>query len=410
MGSKQLALIALLIFSGHPPCSRTFLADTLWSKTNPEGRKNSLRQALRQIRSATSDEIYSSVIRHNGLRVVIHHHAVELVGDPDDGDFLQGIDLLEEPFSEWLVNIRSDMFEHLSRLKHRWVDGEAFFDRLSHRVAKNQVEVEKSALVRREIEVEKLKVRDSAENKIEERREIAQALSKIALPNTIIVPNQKQPSLVDIAKALELALLRDLSPASSAGHQVAMELEGQMARLVDGHVLFNPPSNMRVGRSQIIEARVTKALTKAFEEGLKGEGELVLDQLKVGSVIRAMLTGNGFTISSDSEPEQPILGDDFSHWEWNVRPEKAGKRKLTLRVSVVFKIHNISDTVKDLPTFEREIHVEVNPVYFASNFLGRHWKWIAGTVAIPVALWVGAQAGVLGDLGELVKSLTAAKP
>lgn len=200
-------------------------------------------------------------------------------------------------------------------------------------------------------------------------------------------------------------LSRNLPPSVQIEYDVEAALAAQISKLVEGYILFNPPLTMRVGRSYTVEARVIKILTNAFEEGLKGNGDVVLDQLKIGSIMRAKLTGSGFTISENSEPSQPVIGDDFAHWEWSVRPEQSGQRKLTLRVSIIVKIPDISDTVKDLPTFERDIRVNVNPVYTATNFATQNWKWVAGSIAIPIGLWAGVQTGALSDLAEWVKGL-----
>ena len=41
-------------------------------------------------------------------------------------------------------------------------------------------------------------------------------------------------------------------------------------------------------------------------------------------------------------------------------------------------------------SFERAIHVRVNPAFALENFLGNHWQWILGTPLVSAGLgWIG---------------------
>jgi hypothetical protein len=55
--------------------------------------------------------------------------------------------------------------------------------------------------------------------------------------------------------------------------------------------------------------------------------------------------------------------------------------------------------------FERDIQVLINPLYSTRKFVGVHWKWIAGTIAIPAIIWTVNKAGLLDGLKTWLSSM-----
>lgn len=196
-----------------------------------------------------------------------------------------------------------------------------------------------------------------------------------------------------IAKALALGLV---SGTQSSAHKAIQE---ELKELREGKILFNPNKYMRVGELQIIEARISKSLSTDLGESLKGSGEPVVEKLAVGDVMKANLSGDGFDIEGSSSEAQLVPDDDFAHWTWNVTPIKSGRRTLILLVTVQIKVRGVSDTSHDVPVLERDVEVLINPVYTTRRFLAANWKWIAGTIAIPVIIWAANEAGLLDELG-----------
>lgn len=105
VGSKDCGLIALLITSQHGDRTRAWLQSKLWSDRGAEQAANSLRQSIAKIRKALGD--YHSVFQSNRQHVAIDLDKFEIQRDPRF-EFLEGIDVRDEEFEEWLTVERSD--------------------------------------------------------------------------------------------------------------------------------------------------------------------------------------------------------------------------------------------------------------------------------------------------------------
>lgn len=109
LGLKQQALIALLATSNDGQRTRAWLQDMLWGNVQPAQSKGSLRNALSQTRKvigARGDD----VLRATRDRAILDLGRVRLVGGPDEGDFLEGLDLRHETaFAVWLSERRAEL-------------------------------------------------------------------------------------------------------------------------------------------------------------------------------------------------------------------------------------------------------------------------------------------------------------
>jgi hypothetical protein len=148
----------------------------------------------------------------------------------------------------------------------------------------------------------------------------------------------------------------------------------KLNKLQDGELLFNPPSSMKVGISELIEVRIAKGTNAKINEGLKGHGIPQVEKMKVASLMRVQLSGNNFEIQKIGEEDQIVREDNFTEWAWNVTPEKSGKQILYLSITIRIFLPNNKEEYWDIPIKEKEIIVHVNPAYFVSN----NWKQIIG--------------------------------
>ncbi len=104
-GQKQRALLALLASSPDMVRTRAWLVATLWGNVDDHLGRASLRQALSAMRNSLGgrfDLVFDVQQDRIGFRaggVVIHE-------DPSRGDFLEGMDLGEEGFEDWLRTSR----------------------------------------------------------------------------------------------------------------------------------------------------------------------------------------------------------------------------------------------------------------------------------------------------------------
>ncbi|MEM6385635.1 MAG: hypothetical protein AAF718_05285 [Pseudomonadota bacterium] len=98
-GKKQQALLAMLAASPEYARSRAWLIAQLWSENDEaQGRRN-LRQLLHGLRALLAE---GDIIETMGDLVYLTRQNIEILGDPSDGEFLEGFDLPEEGFEEWL--------------------------------------------------------------------------------------------------------------------------------------------------------------------------------------------------------------------------------------------------------------------------------------------------------------------
>ena len=105
-GAKQRAMIALLATAPGAARTRPWLQSQLWSDSDDQQGRANLRQALFQLHRALGDR-FDAVIRTEGDVIAMVEGAFELTGDPDSGEFLEGIDIAEEGFEDWLREMRS---------------------------------------------------------------------------------------------------------------------------------------------------------------------------------------------------------------------------------------------------------------------------------------------------------------
>ncbi|HRJ68307.1 MAG TPA: hypothetical protein PK812_01770 [Beijerinckiaceae bacterium] len=106
-GTKQKALFALLATAPFGRRTRAFLQETLWGASCYDTGRQSLRRALSDIKQIMG-EAYSEVLSSNNLELTIDLSRVRFMGHLQAGLFLEGIEIREPLFNEWLVGIRNN--------------------------------------------------------------------------------------------------------------------------------------------------------------------------------------------------------------------------------------------------------------------------------------------------------------
>ena len=191
----------------------------------------------------------------------------------------------------------------------------------------------------------------------------------------------------------------DASPTPVA---VSLDLNTIYAEVIEslpvGSALFNPAEEMRQGQVYEVEVRVAPVTEKEIEADEEIQATLTADledgspviviPVRVSTVMRAQLTGAGFTIEALTEEEQ--IRDSsrpFLRWMWQVRPEERGEQRLTLHLSVVVNAEGMGDRTHTISEV-REVAVKGNPVYSARTFLGSNWEWVATGLVLPAVGWI----------------------
>ncbi|MCR9136244.1 MAG: hypothetical protein NXI27_09620 [Alphaproteobacteria bacterium] len=106
-GSKHRALLVLLATAPFGRRTRSFLQVTLWGTACYDSGRQSLRRALADIKRIMGND-FDILISSTNADVTLDVSKVRFIGKPGSGEFLEGIDLKEEGFEDWLRGIRSN--------------------------------------------------------------------------------------------------------------------------------------------------------------------------------------------------------------------------------------------------------------------------------------------------------------
>lgn len=104
-GTKHRALFALLATAPFGRRTRSFLQDTLWGTSCFDSGRQSLRRALSDIK-ALMGPAYEQVLTVNNTEISLKLDCVHFIGRPGGGEFLEGLDIRDNEFNEWLRGIR----------------------------------------------------------------------------------------------------------------------------------------------------------------------------------------------------------------------------------------------------------------------------------------------------------------
>ena len=104
-GAKHRALFALLATAPFGRRTRSFLQDTLWGTSCFDSGRQSLRRALSDIK-ALMGPAYEQVLVVNNAEISLKLDCVHFIGRPGGGEFLEGLDIRDNEFNDWLRGIR----------------------------------------------------------------------------------------------------------------------------------------------------------------------------------------------------------------------------------------------------------------------------------------------------------------
>lgn len=106
-GGKHQALFALLATAPYGKRTRVFLQEALWGTTSYEGGRQNLRRALSDLRKIIGND-FNKIIQTNNAEVTLDLNAVRFIGEPMQAVFLEGLELPEVGFQQWLSGIRAN--------------------------------------------------------------------------------------------------------------------------------------------------------------------------------------------------------------------------------------------------------------------------------------------------------------
>jgi len=154
-----------------------------------------------------------------------------------------------------------------------------------------------------------------------------------------------------------------------------------LKKLPMGKVLFNPPKEMKVGETELVEVRITQNITENLTKELEGHEEPEIRETKVSPYMKVRLAGINFDIDPQNGAEQIIERDKYTHWEFHVTPLKSGLQTLKLTYYVIIPFQG-ADRQKEYEVGDWEVSVNVTPM----GLLKCYWQFIVGTLIAIVAL------------------------
>lgn len=102
---KEQGILALLVTSKSYERGRGWLQDKLWSTRAPAQAGSSLRQALSGLRRQLGP--WKHVLETDNQTIRLNENLIEVLDAPADGEFLEGLDVRDPEFEEWLAVERS---------------------------------------------------------------------------------------------------------------------------------------------------------------------------------------------------------------------------------------------------------------------------------------------------------------
>jgi hypothetical protein len=182
---------------------------------------------------------------------------------------------------------------------------------------------------------------------------------------------------------------RSAEETSPISNELSRIIEGKLKELAPGQILFNPSREMKVGRSERVNASISGSLIKDLQAGLEKDVLPGGEKIKIGQAMTLQLSGYNFKVNSLSNDNKPSGSDGTAEWDWEVIPEKSGLHSLLLTATVRIGVNNQAEEEKEYPLYVRAISVKYNPVYSSSRLVKNQWYWIVGAlIVLGVIMWV----------------------
>lgn len=187
------------------------------------------------------------------------------------------------------------------------------------------------------------------------------------------------------------------SPSPAPSPTLEQLIAEELKKLVEGQIVFAVPENMKQGKSERVEVRISsKQIGPKLTEGLKSRGTPLVEDIKVAKFMKVVLYGeeDEFRITKppDTTEQQIVTERDYAQWEWQVTPLSFGEQTLYLKATAVIPLGQVGEKTIDVPLMEKRINVSVSPLYIVSSTAKKFdwWQFLLGggvLFGVPVAIW-----------------------
>jgi hypothetical protein len=171
-------------------------------------------------------------------------------------------------------------------------------------------------------------------------------------------------------------------------------MQNAFSRLIKpGHLMFNPPSRMRLGKTERVEVRVARSvnLTQEILKDLRGQGTPQVEATQTAPFMAVTLMGGAFDISAYSLEEQRVIDGQITTWEYDITANKRGQQRLAVCISLRIPLTDEPWDRVSIPVHEAIIDVEVSATASISRFATANWQWVIGTAIAIAAVVVVAR-------------------
>jgi hypothetical protein len=191
-----------------------------------------------------------------------------------------------------------------------------------------------------------------------------------------------------LATTAPIVLPTGIAPTSEAAVDLGALISQEINSLTTGRLAYNPPDEMVLGETVRVTARIAKdgAGASDITSNMPGAGEPTVEPIKVGTFMKARLSGDGFDIEALSNEEQLVASDTFTEWSWDVTPRIGGERRLSLLVTVRLNVPGMGEEQRDYPVKDSAVSVRVTPAYAVRQFAQTYWPLLALIVLVPVGI------------------------
>lgn len=186
------------------------------------------------------------------------------------------------------------------------------------------------------------------------------------------------------------------SRPAPAETSIVAEIDGVLkaAReaLAPGGLVHSVPRQMKHDHVYTVEAVIannedTRTLAKSLAAPETAKGT----PLAVGPLMTVTLIADPaiFAITALTPAEQPVMAQQVSRWQWNVRPLRTGTQALTIVASANFFVPGQGTKTWALVTHREDVDISIEGWAVMAGFFSENWKYIGGSILAPAFAWVG---------------------